>query len=326
MAASKPLKSSDRQNILKSCVTQLKKNYKGKVPNSNRSVMETLLFAACLEDSAHDVAEKSFQHLLDGFFDLNEIRVSSVDEIKAFLTPLPDADWKAMRLRESLHHVFEATFSFDLEAVKRKTLDAASKELEGIPHQTSFIRNFVLQSCCGGHVVPVDQTMLQALVWLGLTDATSTIDQAAEELKSATKKSDAPYICYLLKSLAVDPKLSPAFVDYEPEDDVDPHDAAKRLQELIKKGPPRKKAPAKKPAAKDKAPAKKTKTARPAKASSGTGSGKQKVVKKVAKKTATTKSAKTKTKPATKSSSARSTPKKVTRKKPTKKVTKSRRK
>lgn len=238
MAASKTLKSADRQNIIKKLTAELKKRYKGHAPKSVRSVMETLIFALCLEDSSFEDAEHAFQQLLDSFFDLNEIRVSSVDEIKRALGPLRANDWKAFRLREALQDVFEKHFSFDLDGLKRKTLDAAQKELGGIPQQTLFAISYTLQTCCGAHIVPVDETMFAALLWLGLTEPNSTPQQAADELKSAIKKADAAGFCYLLKELAVDPKLAAAFCD-APDDDTDPNDATKRLISLIKNGPPK---------------------------------------------------------------------------------------
>ncbi|MCA9087357.1 MAG: hypothetical protein KDA90_01850 [Planctomycetaceae bacterium] len=311
MAASKPLKSTDRQNVIKKLLTELKKTYKGKPTSTDHSVMESLIFAACLENSSFEAAEAAFQRLLDGFFDLNEIRVSSVDEIKLFLDDLPEADWKAFRIREALHHVFETQFSFDMEALKRKTLDAASKELNAIAHQTSFIKNYVLQGSCSAHIIPVDQSMLAALVWLGVTQSDSTIDQAADELKGATKKADAPYICYLLKSLAVDERLAPAFQMIDDETDLSPDNAHKRLADLIKNGPPK---PSKKAAVK-KAPAKQA----------------AKPVKKAAKEATKTVTKKKPVKKTTKPSSAKVTgkktttkvTKKVTKKKPAKKATKS---
>ncbi|MCB9950981.1 MAG: hypothetical protein H6824_08360 [Planctomycetaceae bacterium] len=269
MAASKSLKSSDRQSIIKKLTTELKKRYKGGLPKTNLSVIETLIYATLLEDSTHEDAEAAFQRLFDHFFDLNEIRVSSVDEIKQVLGDLRDADWKAFRLREALQDIFEKHFAFDMEGLKRKTLDAAQKELGAIPHQTDFAQSYTLQTCCTSHVVPVDESMLLALRWLALTDAESTGQQAADEVKSATKKSDAPQFCYLLKYLSIDEKLSPAFVQ-DIEDTVTGHDASKRLAGLIKNGPPKppKAKPAKKAAETKAAPAKKGTTKKSSKTAS----------------------------------------------------------
>lgn len=302
MAASKTLKSSDRQDIIKKVTTELKKRYKGNPPKQSRSVMETLIYATCLEDSSYEEAEQAIQKLLDGFFDLNEIRVSSVDEIKRVIGKMQAVDWKAMRLREALQDIFEKQYSFDLEPLKRKTLELAQKELSKISHQTHFSQSFTLQTCLQAHLVPVDGSMLKALVWLGLTESDATVEHASEQLKAAMKKADGPYFCYLLKGLAIDAELAPAF-SY-PVHDADPHDAHKRLADLIKNGPQK---PSKK--------ASKAAEPVPAKAAAKTTT--------VTKKKPEAKAESKKPVPA-KPKPAAAAPKKVTKKKPAKKATKGR--
>ena len=59
----------------------LKGHYKPVVANTGRSMLEQVLFACCLENAQHDAAEKAFSRLLEGYFDLNEIRVTTVAEL-----------------------------------------------------------------------------------------------------------------------------------------------------------------------------------------------------------------------------------------------------
>lgn len=237
MPAGKSLKASEKQAILKKLVTEMKKRYGGSLPKQGRSGFETLLFAVCLEDSPYKSAEAAYHRLLESFFDLNEIRVSSVTEIQQALTGLEDADWKAMRLRDALQHTFEKHYAFDLEILKRKTQDVAAKELEEIPNQTSFVRLYTVQQALGAHVLPIDNTMKRVLIWLGLIDAEATPESASEDLKSAVKKSDAPLLCHLLKCVATDPELTSEFE--EPAIDgggFDGSTAAARLAGLFKTG------------------------------------------------------------------------------------------
>ncbi len=256
----KSIKAADKQTILKKLVTEMKKRYGGAIPKQSRSAFETLLFAACLEDTDYETAENSFSQLLDGFFDLNEIRVSSVGEIQQTLGEIRAANWKAMRIRESLQFVFEKHYAFDLEGLKRKTQEQAQKDLAQIPHQTSFIRNYVLQHALGAHVIPVDETIRHLLIWLGLADAKTDAEAAAEELKSGIKKTEAPLLCYLLKLTAIDPELIEHFEEAATsKEEVDPMTASTRLAELfknpkkkrkpVKAAPPAKPAPAAKPTA-----------------------------------------------------------------------------
>jgi len=241
----KSLKAADKQNILKKLVTEMKRRYGGTVPKQTRSTFETLLFAACLEDVGHAEAETAYAHLLEPFFDLNEIRVSSVTQIQQALGDLRGADWKALRIREALQHVFEKFYAFDLEFLKRKTQEQAIKELQLVPYQTPFIRGYVVQHMLGAHVLPIDQSMVQLLQWLGLADAGADHESAAEEVKAGLKKAEGVQFCYLLKCVAVDPELREHFEDPPTtEEESDPFTAANRLVDLFK-NPQKKKKKAK---------------------------------------------------------------------------------
>ncbi len=251
----KSLKAADKQTILKKLVTEMKRRYGGSLPKHSHTAFETLLFAACLEDSGYEAADAAYSRLLDSFFDLNEIRVSSVAEVQQALGEIAHADWKAMRIREALQFIFEKQYSFDLEFLKRKTQEQGSKELAQIPHQTAFIRNFTIQQVLGAHVIPVDNSILKLLIWLGLVDAKCDEETAGEELKSGIKKPEAPLLCMLLKATSVDPELIEHFADGPDEDELDPFNAAQRLADLFK-NPKKKKKPAPKAA-----PAKSAKSA-----------------------------------------------------------------
>lgn len=231
----KSLKAADKQNILKKLTTEMKRRYGGSVPKQNRSVFETLLFAICLEDAGQEDAETAYAALLEPFFDLNEIRVSSVAQVEQALGNLHGADWKALRIREALQHIFEKYYAFDLEFLKRKTQEQAVKELAQIPYQTPFVRNYVIQHVLGAHVLPVDLSMLRCLQWLGLADAKMDFETAAEEVKAGLKKAEGPQFCHLLKCVSVDGQLWEHFAEPPTaEDETDPFTSAARLADLIK--------------------------------------------------------------------------------------------
>lgn len=225
----KSLKAADKQQILKKLVTEMKRRYSGSVPKHQRSTFETILFAICLEDCNHKEAEAAYGRMLESFFDLNEIRVSSVTEIERSLGDIRNADWKAMRIREVLQYTFEKYYAFDLEPVRRKTQEAAVKELSQIPHQTSYVRAYVIHHSLEGHVLPVDRSIHKLLIWLGLADAKSDPEGAGEELKHAFKKSEGDLLSHLLKCVATDPVLREAFEKFRSVTPLDPFTAPERL-------------------------------------------------------------------------------------------------
>lgn len=245
MSASNTLKAADKQKITKKLVAELKKHYKGAPPKQSLPVLETLLFAALLEDETYENAQAAYDRLHSGFFDLNEIRVSSVQEIEQVLGAVYDPEWKALHIREVLQYVFEKHYAFDFENLKRKTQEAANKELLGIPHLSNFMRNYLIQQVLGAHVIPIDARMARVLKWLGLALEGDTEEQAGDSIKAGLKKSEGQQFCFLLKAVSTAPELQPAFEDGLEEEEVNPFDAAKRLVDLIS-NPVKKKVTAKK--------------------------------------------------------------------------------
>jgi hypothetical protein len=237
MVAASRAKTSDRAAILKKLLPAIKKHYKVVVPKHDRPVLETMLFAICLEDASVDEAEKSYARLHVEFPDLNEIRVSSVLEIERAFVGQTDAEWRAFRVRSVLQYVFEKSFAFEFESLRKKTLELATKQLVKIKHLSTFVRNYTLQSVIGAHLIPIDPAMGRALVWLGLVPPNQDIEQMGETLKAVVRKADVPQFCFTLRCLATDRVIMGEFdpVKYPPpEEGHDGAAVADRLAELYK--------------------------------------------------------------------------------------------
>src|SRR6185295_469483 len=158
MVAASRAKTSDRAAILKKLLPAIKKHYKVVVPKHDRPVLETMLFAICLEDVSVDEAEKAYEKLGKEFPDLNEIRVSSISEIERAFVGLPRSEWRAFHVRSVLQYVFEKSFAFEFESLRKKTLELAQKQLAKIKHLSNFVRNYTLQSVIGAHLIPIDES------------------------------------------------------------------------------------------------------------------------------------------------------------------------
>ncbi len=228
MSNVKKLKTSDRQAIAQKVLGVLKKHYKGNPPKIHYPTLETLLFAAILENAPVTAAEESFESLQKGFHDLNEIRVSSVGEIQQALGEISESGPKAVRIREVLQFTFEKFFAFDLEQLRRKTSDVVDKQLAKIRHLTPFMKLFLQQHSLGAHAVPIDDRSRDVLAWLGLIEPAATIDAAAEDLKHIIRKADTDAFLHILRQFATDPMYKGKFrlsASAEP----DPTTAAERL-------------------------------------------------------------------------------------------------
>jgi endonuclease-3 len=201
----------DKLTLGKKLMAHLKRRYHVPLPKQDRPVLETLIFAIFLENNSVEQAQENYDQLLAAFHDLNEIRVSSISELMQAFDGPSDAHWRAHRIRGVLQYVFEKHFEFAFEALRRKTLELAAKQLGKIRDLSPFVRNYTLNASLGTHVVPMDRLMTNAAVWLGLVNPGETPEQAAETLKSSVRKADVAAFCHELRCLAVDPLLVKSF-------------------------------------------------------------------------------------------------------------------
>ncbi len=238
MVAANRMKSADKQEVCRKVASLLKKAYSATPEKQDLPVLETLLYAICLENSTPQEADAVYAKLLNAFHDLNEVRVSSISELQPTFEELADPQWRAARVKGALQYVFETNYAFDFESLRRKTAELAVKQLMKIPSLSPFVRAYVMQHCLGSHILPIDDRMHAALVWMGLAERGETAEQAGEHLRSFVRKADAPLFCHLLGCLASDPRRSRAFssVSGKAGEGHPDGDAVARLVQLLRRG------------------------------------------------------------------------------------------
>ncbi|MEN6451822.1 MAG: hypothetical protein ABFC96_15130, partial [Thermoguttaceae bacterium] len=179
----------------------LKKHYKASPTNAARTVIEHLLFACCLEDAPHDAAEEAFASLVHTFFDWNEVRVTSISELSEVMTCLADPRAAANRVKRVLHAVFEATFKFDLEDLRKKNLGPTVQWLEKLDGTTRFTVAYVVQAGLEGHSIPIDAGTMAVLRVLDLVSDKDADAGVVPGLERAVPKSKGVEFGSLLHEL-----------------------------------------------------------------------------------------------------------------------------
>jgi endonuclease III len=187
----------------------LKRHYKPVKPEFQRPVLEHLLFACCLEHAHYEPAEETFAALVHTFFDWNEIRVTSIRELAEVTGSLPDPRAVANRLKRVLQGVFEATYSFDLEDLRKKNLGPTVKWLTKIDGTTSFSVAYVVQSALGGHAIPVDSGVLRALRLVELISAEDLEAGVVPGLERAISKAKGVEFGSMLHQFGADFTANP---------------------------------------------------------------------------------------------------------------------
>ena len=291
MAAAKHTKAPGRQDSIRRILGLLENRYKAEFREPlEQPVLETLIYAICLEDNSFVEAETYYERIGTLFHDFNEARVSSITELSKVFLKSPMAEWKAFRFRHLLTHVFESFYAFDFDSLLRKSDEHANRLLGRVPELSQFARNYTLKHCMQIHLLPLDERLRDAVAWLGLGTSGQTPQRSGSALKSVVRKADVDRFCGLIRCLAADPKaIKLLAIDLEAASGTgfELATAVNRLKTLFAEidNPKQKSASKPKTAAKQAAAAKKT-AKKPAKKPA------KKVAKKVAKQPAVKASAK----------------------------------
>lgn len=225
--------ATNKQRLLSTLFTALRKRCEPVEPEA-RPVLEQFLYAICREGATRPQADQAFRNLQEHFFDWNELRVSSVREVEEALSNLTDAEARAHRLISFLQEVFETTFSFDLEALHKKGLKQAAKQLGRYQAANDYAVAWVLQHTLGGHAIPLDAPSLRLLRRLGLLDEAQDDPEALRaSLEHLIPKSKGPLFVELVSALAHDPSWEQdprcplrSFLQDLPEEEAGPVPAA----------------------------------------------------------------------------------------------------
>jgi hypothetical protein len=157
--------SANRATRIGKLHTLLKKAYKPSLVCENRPLMEHLLYACLLENAPYELADEALARLEQDYFDWNEVRVTTITELAEVLGRLPDSTSAAIRLKKNLHGLFESSYTFDLEEVKKQNLGKAIQKFEKLPAMTPFVLAYITQHGLGGHAIPLDSAALR-FFWL----------------------------------------------------------------------------------------------------------------------------------------------------------------
>jgi hypothetical protein len=194
----------NRQQLVAKLHKALKSSYKQVSPNTTRPVLEQVLYACCLENASYDAAEKALAKLLQGYFDLNEVRVTTVAELAEHMADLPDPPRAALALRRVLQGVFESSYSFSLENAKKHSIAHGIKTLEHLHGIPPFAVQFVASTALGGHFIPIDRGAVSALFLTGIVSEDEYNAEKITGLERFVAKKAGPEFSSLLHQFGVE--------------------------------------------------------------------------------------------------------------------------
>jgi len=203
------MSTSNRQALIGKTHKVLKKHFEPVAPPSDRTVLEHLLYACCLENAKHEGVDEVFAKLEQGYFDWNEVRVTTAAELAEMMAALPDAQDAAKRLKRVLQSVFETHYSFDLEFLRKQNLGKAVKEIERFSGVSAFGVAYVAQNALSGHSIPVNKGVFAVLQVLGVISPAEAAKRRVPGMERAIPKSRGVEFGSLLHQFGVDYAATP---------------------------------------------------------------------------------------------------------------------
>ncbi len=108
-----------------------------------------------------------------------------------------------------MQHVFEACYSYDLEALKKQNIGKAAKELASIRGVTRFGVAYVTQHGLEGHAIPVAEGIVGVLKVIGIVSDAEAKKQRVPGLERAIPKAKGIEFASLLHQLGAEFYSSP---------------------------------------------------------------------------------------------------------------------
>lgn len=201
--------TSNRASKFETLHKSLKKHLKPIPDPPDRSVLEHLLYACCLEDARFDQADEAFAKLQQSYFDWNEVRVTTVSELGDSLHALPFAAQAATRIKLCLQSLFESRYQYDIEDLKKANLGKAVAELEAWKGISPFVVSYVSQQALGGHSIPISAAILEAMLQCEIISSGEAEKKTVPGLERAIPKNKGIEFGALLQQFAIELQAHP---------------------------------------------------------------------------------------------------------------------
>src|SRR5262245_4180501 len=167
---------AEKSREVQKIVSVLKKKYDAPARRDSMTVLETVIYAVLADGTTTAKADAAFHRLRNNYFDWNEVRVSALVELQEQLSDLPEPDQRAARLKGCLRFIFESTYGFDLEQLKKIPMKELAVRLEKMPGISDYLINRVIRDGLGGTAMPLDTAAVRVLTRLRIIDEKTPVD------------------------------------------------------------------------------------------------------------------------------------------------------
>ncbi|HNQ23480.1 MAG TPA: hypothetical protein PKK06_10340 [Phycisphaerae bacterium] len=158
-----------------------------------------VLGGGCMELAARQAVER----LLARAVDWNDVRVSLPSHLAGQLAGLlPDAPERARRLTRVLQAVFERENRLSLDKLRTMPRREAKQYLEKLDGIDAFTIASVMLWSLGGHAIPVNQVVFEALRSTGLVHPEAGVEEVQAFLERHVPAEEAKAFCLIMEAAA----------------------------------------------------------------------------------------------------------------------------
>ena len=203
------MSANNRTQLINKLYKVAKKHYTPIAPASSRSVLEHILYGCCLENSRYVAADEAMARLEEGFFDWNEVRVTTARELAESLKGLANPLAAATSLKKTLHGVFETYYKFDLDFLKKENLRKTVQQFENFRGVKPFVVAYAAQVGLSGHSIPIDDAAMQLMYVLGIVSESEAAKGRVPGLERTIPKNKGVEFASVVHQLAAEFHKSP---------------------------------------------------------------------------------------------------------------------
>lgn len=139
---------------------------------SYETVMDAVVYSIISENMSEKAAESAIKGIYEYFVDLNDLRVSRVEEIVEVLGEnTPTTREAASKIIKVLQAIYNEYHKVNLEALKKLGKRPARQVLEKIDGTSNFIVDYCMLTSLRGHAVPLTENMIKYLKMNELVDS-----------------------------------------------------------------------------------------------------------------------------------------------------------
>ncbi len=198
------MSTAQKSRQVQRVVGLLKKKYSTHEKSESLPVLEHLIMAVLADGTTTAKADEAFKRLKQNYFDWNEVRVSAQVELQDQLADLPDAEARAARLKGCLKYVFETTYGFDLETIKKLPMKEIAHRFEKMHGLSEYLVARIIRDGLGGTAMPLDTAAVRVLTRLGIIDHKTPPQVLSASLARQIPRNRNVEFCHLLSELGAD--------------------------------------------------------------------------------------------------------------------------